>query len=174
MSIKILLNKQYFYFYDFRPAKHLGFSSIKELKTYIVDQQESPANKMISIMSHAHTLDAYMKKQNEFFLKSMEHFDENQFSTLAKDIAHRDTIDIYAKGTSLSLADYLLFRLRRFGKKVILISKSGSEIFEDLNTVKEEDFMIVFGFQKTPIKAKVILDYCKKCNTPTLFLQVAY
>ena len=63
-------------------------------------------------------------------------------------ILSADTVWIYSKGASVSMAELLRFRLNRFGKRVMLLPPGSSELFEHMNFFTEKDLVILFGFQK--------------------------
>ena len=84
-------------------------------------------------------------------------------------ILSADTVWIYAKGASISMAELLRFRLNRFGRRVMLLPAGSSELFEHMNFFTEKDLVILFGFQKTPKEAAVILDHQKSVGYPCIF-----
>lgn len=153
-----------------RFPKHIGFSNFKEMKHYIAQNNASPATKISSTLIKEDSINHYLKRQNIYIDKTLEHFNMDEFQEVVHHILKASTIYIHAKGASLCLAELLAFRLRRFQMKVVIMPSSGSEIFEVLPAITEDDFVILFGFQKTPIEAQIIMEYCQKRKCKTVLM----
>lgn len=157
-----------------RFARHCGYSDFKELKSAVlrhVSEENPPAGKLSSTLGSgsSNTPDGFLRRQQYCIEKTLEFLDENTLEKATDAILASGTIYLYAKGAAISMAELLRFRLNRFGKKVILLPAGSSELFEYMNFFTEKDLVILFGFQKTPKEASVILDYQKKIRYKCIF-----
>ncbi|MDF2594768.1 MAG: hypothetical protein K0R69_1109 [Clostridia bacterium] len=161
-----------------RFCKQMGYSSFKDLKFKILESLAvSPDKKLLLSLSQntagsvSHSLDCQIQN----LLKTKEHLSEKIINQAIAALLNANTIYLFGKGASSCLVSLLGFRLTRFGKNIITIPTGGSEIFESLANLSTKDLVIVFGFQKMPMEARVILDYCKKSNYPLmLFTDMLY
>lgn len=155
-----------------RFAKHCGYKDYKDLKLSIANQLEhpSPAAKMQKTLKEdsASELQSFVELQQLHLQKTLELIDMNAFRQSIHHITCANHIYIHAKGASKSLADLLLFRLNRFGQKVILLPSGGSEIFERLGHIKKDDVIIMFPFQRISKEDQVLLKYGKKTEAKTI------
>ena len=159
-----------------RFARHCGYSDFKELKNAVlrhVAEENPPAGKLNFTLGSgsSNTPAGFLRRQQYCIEKTLEFLDEDLLGNAADAILASDTVYLYAKGAAVSMAELLKFRLNRFGKKVILLPAGSSELFEYMNFFTKKDLVILFGFQKTPKEAAVILDHQKKFITGVSFLQ---
>ena len=157
-----------------RFARHSGYADFKELKNAVlqhVSEENPPAGKLSSTLGNesASTPDGFLRRQQYCIEKTLEFLDDKILDNAADAILDAETIYVYAKGASVSMADLLKFRLNRFGRRVILLPAGSSELFEYMNFFTEKDLVILFGFQKTPKEASVLLDYQKKIHYKCIF-----
>lgn len=157
-----------------RFARHCGYADFKELKNAVLTHiagENPPAGKLSSTLGSesSSTPEGFLHRQQYCIEKTMEFLDPKQLEQAADMILAADTVWIYAKGASLSLAELLRFRLNRFGRRVVLLPAGSSELFEYMNFFTENDLVILFGFQKTPKEASVILDHQKAVGYPCIF-----
>lgn len=157
-----------------RFARHCGYADFKELKNAVlqhVSEENPPAGKLSSTLGNesASTPDGFLRRQQYCIEKTLEFLDDKILDNAADAILDAETIYVYAKGASVSMADLLKFRLNRFGRRVILLPAGSSELFEYMNFFTEKDLVILFGFQKTPKEASVLLDYQKKIHYKCIF-----
>ncbi|AZP03350.1 MurR/RpiR family transcriptional regulator [Jeotgalibaca ciconiae] len=149
-----------------RFSKKIGFKNFKELKLSFISKGEvTPSTKLQSAL--------YLEKTEEFpnvmiyrdiqqLLETIEHLDVQSFQAAAKAIIEKKRIFVFSKGASKSLGHLLYFRLKRFGIQIQHISSSGSEIFETLHTLNEDDLLVLFFFGKAPRETNIIFDFAQK------------
>lgn len=157
-----------------RFARHCGYSDFKELKGAVlqhISEENPPAGKLNSTLGSesSATPDGFLRHQQYCIEKTLEFLDEEVLDRSADAILSAENIYIYAKGASVSMAELLKFRLNRFGRKVTLLPAGSSELFEYMNFFTEKDLVILFGFQKTPKEASVLLDYQKEAHYKCIF-----
>lgn len=150
-----------------------GYANMKEFKARVRSQMEvSPASKI------SHTLQRGSDSRHTRFLEecaarleeTAAHFSEEEMER-AVDAVHRARhIHIYGSGPSAGLAEFMTYRLRRFGHKVHRLTKGGSELLEDLLHIEQGDLLFVFGFLRLLPETKVLLDHAKKAGCQTVLI----
>lgn len=157
-----------------RFVRHAGFKDFKELKASIVEQTnyESPADKMTATLTQSGKTGAVelLRYQQFCIEKTLELLSETELEKAVEAITTADTVYIHGKGAAASLAVLLHFRLNRLGKKVIILSTGGSELFEGLIHAGPKDLILLFGFQKLPREVKVILEQRQEAGYKTLLI----
>lgn len=157
-----------------RFARHCGYTDFKELRNAVlthVAEGNPPAGKLNSTLGSksSSTPEGFLHRQQYCIEKTLEFLDPQQLEQAADMILTARTVWIYAKGAATSLAELFRFRLNRFGKRVMLLPAGSSELFEYMNFFEKNDLVILFGFQKTPKEASVILDHKKTVGYPCIF-----
>ena len=157
-----------------RFTRHVGYQDFKELKADLLNQIEetkSPAEKLsASLLQDNSSLLGMLRYQQFCIEKTMAHLEESYVSSIVDTMVSSRRIFLFGKGAASSLAELLRFRLSRFGMDVTLFPAGGSEVFETLNFIQKEDFIILFGFQRTPVEAGVILKHCRGLGCKTLLI----
>lgn len=149
-----------------RFARHCGYADFKELKHSVyrhISKDNPPAGKLSSTLKNEDTGTpaGFLRRQQYCIEKTLEFLDTHALEEAVHAILNASTVYLYAKGASLSMAELLRFRMNRFGKRTVILPAGSSELFEYLNFFSKKDLVILFGFQKTPQEARVILDYQK-------------
>lgn len=157
-----------------RFARHCGYADFKELKQAVyahMTEENSPSAKLSSTLNKnaESTLENFLRQQQHCIEKTLSFLDTQHIEQAVSAIQHASTVYLYGKGASLSMAQLLHFRLQRFGIRVILLPSGSSELFEYMNLLTPKDLVILFGFQKTPREASVLLDYQKKMHYKCIF-----
>lgn len=157
-----------------RFVRHAGFQDFKELKTAIAEQNgyESPEEKMTGTLTGVNNSSPVELLQYQQFCisKTIELLSVSEVEKAVQSIISGQTVYLYGKGASASLASLFHFRLNRLGKNTVILPAGGSELFESLVHAGKNDLVIVFGFQKIPQEAKVILEYRKEAAYKTLLI----
>ncbi|PGT76737.1 MULTISPECIES: MurR/RpiR family transcriptional regulator [Bacillaceae] len=152
----------------------VGYKNFKDFKTQMSLQLEvSPAGKMKNVMTRVegqelqhHTLDRAVTH----LFKTMEQFTDQSFQQAVNTLRRASTIYLHAPGPSLGLAELMDYRLSRFGMNLHTMRKYGSEIFEDLMHITNEDVVVLFGFIRLLPEANVILDYSNQVGYKTIII----
>ena len=138
-----------------RFARHCGYADFKELKNAVlmhISEENPPAGnslphwevKLLPPRKDSFTGSSTVSKRRWNFWSRIK------LTRAADMILAAETVWIYAKGASISMAELLRFRLNRIGRRVMLLPAGSSELFEHMNFFTEKDLVILFGFQKTP------------------------
>jgi DNA-binding MurR/RpiR family transcriptional regulator len=158
-----------------RFARHTGYTDFKELRNavlYHLEENSSPAEKLNHTIyqQNPSSLEGMLHYQQFCIEKTLSFLDKEQIEAAISAMIEAQTIYIYAKGASISLAHLLKFRLIRFGFKIVLLPPGSSELFELINFITANDVVILFGFQKTPREAAVLLKHQDTVPYKTIFI----
>lgn len=153
-----------------RFVRHMGFSDFKDLKRYItkMNYQHGPAAKMKKSTEDHFLIDDWLSSGQYALTKTMEGLDHKAFDQAILSIQQAKRVFIHGKSASASLAELLLFRLRRLGIETIMLPRAGSEIVEGLAQVRPDDLVIMFSFSKLSREGKMILECQKELGYRTL------
>ena len=166
-----------------RFARHCGYDDFKGLKNAVFEHisgegEHSPAGKLTSTIGKLSsnpedgprsTPENFLRSQQLCIEKTLSFLDPDALKRAVSAITGADTVYLYAKGAALSMAQLLDFRLRRFGIRTVILPPGSSELFEYMNLFTKRDLVILFGFQKTPREAEVLLKYQAETGFPCIF-----
>ena len=143
-----------------RFARHCGYNDFKELKGTVLrhlSEENPPAGKLSFTLGSesASTPDGFLRRQQHCIEKTLEFLDLESLHKAADALLEAENIYIYAKGASVSMAT--------------LLPAGSSELFEYMNFFTDKDLVVLFGFQKTPKEAAVLLDYQKRTGYQCIF-----
>lgn len=155
-----------------RFSKKVGYPSFKEMKMAILsDLQVSPAKKLQNSFEEG-DLNAkdnlLIFKEIQHLIETVSHLDMQTLNQAIHLLLKAKKIYVFAKGAAKSPADLLVFRLNRFDLDIQLVTASGSELFEKLNNLSQEDAIVLFRFGSVPREIKLVEDYGKKIKVPIL------
>jgi len=155
-----------------RFVRHAGFRDFKELKAAIARQSdyEPPAEKMTGTLTTQTRALELLEYQQFCITKTLQLLSETEMEKAVQAIAAARTVYLFGKGASAGLAALLHFRLNRLGKKAVVLPGGGSELFEGLVHAGKSDLVILFGFQRIPREAKVILEHRGEAQYHTLLI----
>lgn len=155
-----------------RFVRHIGYENYKELKTAIIEYERiaTPAGKLQSALSETDimTPSRLLMRQESYLIKTREHLTDSEINNAVQAILKARKVYFFGKGASFGLAQLFAFRLSRFQKSAVILKSGGSELFEDLIHIQRNDLVIIFGFQKMPVEAKVLLEHKKETGYNTI------
>ncbi len=155
-----------------RFARHLGCEDYKGLKRCVAQQnpEEGPAAKLLETLSldQGFTVENWMARQQIHLQKTLEGLDKEEFQRAVSALLSAHRVFIHGKSASASLAQLLMFRLRRLGIETVLLPSGGSEVLEGLANVKEDDLVVMFSFSKVSREGKMILRHSKGVGYRTI------
>ncbi|TXC89549.1 MurR/RpiR family transcriptional regulator [Metabacillus litoralis] len=152
----------------------VGFKNLKDFKVHLSSQLEvSPAGKFKNVMRKVedqelqhHTLSLSI---NHLY-KTIEELSENSFQQTIELLSNANKVYIHCPGPSIGLGELMTYRMARFGIDIRLINKGGSELFESIMHLRDDDVFVLFGFIRLLPEAKVLLDYSKEIGTKTILI----
>lgn len=157
-----------------RFARHSGYADFKEMRTALLSavSPEAPAQKLSQTLydNRSRSVADIFQRQQQYLEKTISYLEPDEIEKAVFAISNAKTIYLYGKGASHSLAELFAFRLNRFGLSVRLCSSGGSELFETMLNITAEDLVIIFGFQKTPCEAAVLLKHKQEIPYTTMLI----
>lgn len=138
-----------------RFARALGFSGFAEFKASIqesIKKQDSPDIKLLKNLKDFKHKDDVISEVCRTDIKNLEAYllnNEGKKMDAAVELIHQvDTIYCVGLGSSVVIADFLSYHMRRMGFKVICIGDGGLVLFEKLASITEKDLLIVATFPR--------------------------
>ncbi|MEW9121506.1 MAG: MurR/RpiR family transcriptional regulator [Thermotaleaceae bacterium] len=138
-----------------RFARALGFSGFAEFKASIqesIKKQESPDTKLLRNLKNFKHKDDVISEVCSTDIKNLEAYllnNEGKKMDAAVELIYQvDTIYCVGLGSSVVIADFLSYHMRRMGFKVICIGDGGLVLFEKLASITEKDLLIVATFPR--------------------------
>lgn len=155
-----------------RFAKHIGCKDFKDLKIKVKNENKSggAAKKMSEALlkSDGFNIDHWIELQKGYIDKTRELIETSELEKMVEFISEADRVFIHGKNASSSLAQLMMFRLRRMGINVSMIPSGGSEIVEGIASAKEGDVIITFCLSKISKESKMILSYGREAGYKTV------
>jgi DNA-binding MurR/RpiR family transcriptional regulator len=151
-----------------------GYKNFKEFKFKMKNQLEAtPAGKMKNIINRMEGQE--LQKQTltismNHLEKTLQHFSPSEFEHAVHALTSANRIYLYSPGPSKGLGELMHYRMSRFGLSIAHLDRNGSEIFEDLIHLGQDDLVVIFGFIRLLPEAKVILEYSKTIGYKTLLI----
>jgi len=163
-----------------RFAKIIGYNGYLDMQNSIQDYFNNRLNPLKALED---SMDLYDVKNNykNIFDKSIQmditdlkkidkYITEKEFDLLVEKIKNADKIYIFGVGVEKPLAEFLLFRLKRFGLNVQALTKGSAELYDDIQLIKNNDLLIAFGFYRYPRELNILFDYTKSKDIPSVFI----
>ncbi|WP_110930265.1 MurR/RpiR family transcriptional regulator [Paenibacillus bouchesdurhonensis] len=154
--------------------RSVGFKNIKDFKNQLREHLEvTPAAKMKNIMdkSEAGFLPGQLLASSMEHLEStLQHYSQESFEEAVNAIVTARRVYLYGPGPSSGLVELMHYRLSRFGLSMHRLHRGGSELFEDLLHITDEDVVVLFGFVRLLPEAKVITRHAKESGYLTLLI----
>ena len=153
-----------------RFARHAGCTDFKGLKSLVVEQAAGPAAKMAGTLSQDGVFSpaAWLERQQLYLQKTARQLDQAEFERSVDALVSARQILVHGKNASSSLAQMLVFRLRRLGLLVSLLPSGGSELLEGLLQAGPQDLVVMFSFSKLSREGRVILEHRRTAGYRTL------
>lgn len=145
--------------------RFIGYKNFKDFKTMMRKKLDiSPAKKMENILTDVENSDLeqhHLHISTNHLQKTIEHFSLEDFHKAIDLLVTGHHIYIHGPGPSVGLGELMKYRLSRFGLKISLLEKGGSELLEDLLHLTKGDVVVIFGFIRLLPEAQVILEQAK-------------
>ena len=160
-----------------RFARSLGFSSYPAMRNYLLEafrhritHSARLRGQLDNLRQGGTIIERLVVSEMEYLSQALETVDYQAMQKAVDLMKTCEHIFIFGHGNSISLADLLALRLRRYGRQVILLTTLGHEILEPLATMKNNDLLFVICFFKVYPVQKLILEYANEVNCPIVLL----
>jgi DNA-binding MurR/RpiR family transcriptional regulator len=81
-----------------------------------------------------------------------------------------ERIFVFGVGPSVSLADLMEIRLRRFGRQIVPLTTAGREMLEPLMSMKANDLLFMICFFDISPAQNLVLNYANEVNCKVIVL----
>jgi len=160
-----------------RFARTLGFSSYPAMRTLLqeafrhrVTHSTRLRGRLEDLRQGGDIFERLVVSEIDYLTQALETVDRDAMQKAVEFLRTCDRVFVFGTGPSISLANLMEIRLRRFGRQVIPLTTAGREILEPLILLRDRDllFMICF-FDVTPMQ-QLVLDYAKEINCKVILL----
>jgi DNA-binding MurR/RpiR family transcriptional regulator len=138
-----------------RFAKTLGFSGFAEFKNSIgeeIRKRNAPDMKLLKSLKNFNHRDEAITNICKTDIKNLEEYllniESSKLDKVVEKVYESETIYFLGLGSSLVVAEFLSFHIRRMGFKINLISEGGIGLFEKLTPMTSKDILIVATFPR--------------------------
>ncbi|NIQ37093.1 MAG: SIS domain-containing protein [Proteobacteria bacterium] len=90
-----------------------------------------------------------------------DQFSEEDFDRAVEEIVQAEDIVIVGFRVSASLAGYFGYVLKKVKESVIVVTRGGSTVYEELEQMGKTSLIIALGFRRYPAELIDLLRYCK-------------
>ncbi|KIL51121.1 MurR/RpiR family transcriptional regulator [Jeotgalibacillus campisalis] len=152
----------------------LGYVNFKDYKKSMKKKLEvTPENKFKNAVDEVQQQDLItnmVQKQMNHLAETNQHVSREDFNQAVLLISRAKPLFIYAPGPSESLGCLAHFRLSRLGVPVVVMPKSGHELFESMIHLSSQSVLLIFQFVQTLPETDVLLDYAKEVGCPVVLV----
>ncbi|MFD0672864.1 MurR/RpiR family transcriptional regulator [Cohnella sp. GCM10027633] len=149
--------------------RKIGYANFKAYKMELAEKAEAvptPADKMLRMLNEVDDADMdvagrMLAREIGYLQATLQRLDRNHFDRSVRLLHGAKRVYVYGSGPSASLSELLRFRLNRFGKTVVMLPRTGSELFEALVHATSDDAFVVFGFFRQSPEIRVIQEVVK-------------
>lgn len=154
--------------------KAVGYSNLKEYKKALKEKQEiTPAKKILKTfvdLEYNNLQAHHLTRSIHHLQETLNHFQRESFQQAMSIIQNSNRLFIYAPGPSLSLAELLSYRLRRYGIDVRIIRWMGSEMHEELIHLEKSSAILIFAFSRLLKEGEVLLKHAHETKCKSIII----
>lgn len=160
-----------------RFARSLGFSSFPDMRTLLqeafrrrIAHSERLRGRLENLRQGGNVFESLVVSEIDYLSQALEIVDNQALQKTVELMRTSEHIFIFGQGSSISLANLLEIRLRRYGRHVIPLTTIGREILEPLMLMKNNDLLFMICFVLVHPAQKLALEYANKVNSPIVIL----
>lgn len=163
-----------------RFAQRLGYNGYEEMREEMQNFFQNQMNPHKALKESVETLDGN-KDSKVIFNRSVEidvealkninqYIDEEELECALNMIRKAEKIFVFGIGIERSIAEFLSFRLKRFGVDTKLLNRASTEIFNDIFKMNDNSLLFAIGFYRFPEELDIVLKRAKNVNANTILL----
>jgi DNA-binding MurR/RpiR family transcriptional regulator len=160
-----------------RFARSLGFSSYPAMRTVLqeafrrrVTHSARLRGRLEDLRQGGDIFERLVVSEMDYLTQALETVDRQALQKSVQLLQSCENIYVYGVGPSISLADLMEIRLRRFGRQVIPLTTAGREILEPLMLMKANDLLFMICFFDISPTQNLVLDYANEVNCKVIIL----
>jgi DNA-binding MurR/RpiR family transcriptional regulator len=160
-----------------RFARTLGFTSYPAMRSLLQDafrhrvtHSERLRGRLEDLRQGGDIFERLVVSEIDYLTQALDTVDREGLQKSVDLIKSSRRIYVFGGGPSISLANLLEIRLRRFGKEVIPLTTSGREVLEPLMLMNDQDLLLMICFFDISPTQKLVLDYANEVHCPVILL----
>jgi DNA-binding MurR/RpiR family transcriptional regulator len=160
-----------------RFARSLGFTSYPAMRTVLQDTFRRRVTHSARLRGRLEDLrqggdifERLVVSEMDYLTQALETVDRQALQQSVELMRNCDHIYVFGVGPSVSLANLMDIRLRRFGRQVIPLTTAGREILEPLMLMTADDLLFMICFFDVSPTQNLVLDYANEVNCKVIIL----
>ena len=160
-----------------RFARSLGFSSYPAMRTVLQDafRRRVPHSarfrgRLEDLRQGGDIFERLVVSEMDYLTQALETVDRLALQKSVELMRNSQQIYVFGVGPSISLANLMEIRLRRFGRQVIPLTTAGREILEPLMLMTADDLLFMICFFDVSPTQNLVLDYANEVNCKVIIL----
>jgi DNA-binding MurR/RpiR family transcriptional regulator len=160
-----------------RFARSLGFSSYPAMRTVLqeafrrrVTHSTRLRGRLEDLRQGGDIFERLVVSEMDYLTQALETVDRKALQKTVELMRTCERIFVFGVGPSVSLADLMEIRLRRFGRQIIPLTTAGREMLEPLMLMKANDLLFMICFFDISPAQNLVLNYANEVNCPVIIL----
>ena len=160
-----------------RFARSLGFDSYPAMRIALQESFRSRMthssrlhSRLDELMEAGDIFEKLVASEIAYLTESLRTLNRQAFNQAVELLRSHERIFVFGLGPSVSLVDLLEVRLTRFGRQVIPLRSSGSEILDPLLFMNKKDLVIAIGFFNMTSSLKMVIEHANAQKAPVILV----
>jgi DNA-binding MurR/RpiR family transcriptional regulator len=160
-----------------RFARSLGFSSYPAMRTVLqeafrrrVTHSTRLRGRLEDLRQGGDIFERLVVSEMDYLTQALETVDRKALQKTVELMRTSERIFVFGVGPSVSLADLMEIRLRRFGRQIVPLTTAGREMLEPLMLMKANDLLFMICFFDISPAQNLVLDYANEVNCKVIVL----
>jgi DNA-binding MurR/RpiR family transcriptional regulator len=160
-----------------RFARSLGFSSYPAMRTVLqeafrrrVTHSTRLRGRLEDLRQGGDIFERLVVSEMDYLTQALETVDRKALQKTVELMRTCERIFVFGVGPSVSLADLMEIRLRRFGRQIVPLTTAGREMLEPLMLMKANDLLFMICFFDISPAQNLVLNYANEVNCPVIIL----
>jgi DNA-binding MurR/RpiR family transcriptional regulator len=160
-----------------RFARSIGFSSYPAMRTVLqeafrrrVTHSARLRGRLEDLRQGGDIFERLVVSEMDYLTQALETVDRKALQKTVELMRTCERIFVFGVGPSVSLADLMEIRLRRFGRQIVPLTTAGREMLEPLMLMKANDLLFMICFFDISPAQNLVLNYANEVNCPVIIL----
>jgi DNA-binding MurR/RpiR family transcriptional regulator len=160
-----------------RFARSLGFSSYPAMRTVLqeafrrrVTHSTRLRGRLEDLRQGGDIFERLVVSEMDYLTQALETVDRKALQKTVELMRTCERIFVFGVGPSVSLADLMEIRLRRFGRQIVPLTTAGREMLEPLMSMKANDLLFMICFFDISPAQNLVLNYANEVNCKVIVL----
>ena len=160
-----------------RFARSLGFNNYPAMRTVLqtafrqrVTHSARLRGRLEDLRQGGDIFERLVVSEMDYLTQALETVDRQALQKSVELMRSCERIFVFGVGPSISLANLMDIRLRRFGRQVVPLTTAGREILEPLMLMNDRDLLFMICFFDVSPTQQLVIDYANEVNCPVIIL----